>query len=91
MVSLIVFLKVKGYPLKILLMRTRELLINEKFLFGISTFGIFKMLSLVSVELLVSPLIHSLSLFSFPLVFLSLSVGLFFSCPCCCGLLLASC
>jgi hypothetical protein len=90
MVSLIVFLKVKGYPLKILLMRTRELLINEKFLFGISAFGIFKMWSLVSGELLVSPLVHSLSLFSFPLVFLSLSVSLFFSCPCCCGLLLAS-
>jgi hypothetical protein len=51
MVGLIVFLKVKGYPLKILLMRTRGLLIKEKFLFGISTFGVFKMLSLVSGEL----------------------------------------
>jgi hypothetical protein len=34
--------------------------------------------SLVSGEILVSPLVHSLSLFSFPLVFLSLSVSLFF-------------
>jgi hypothetical protein len=42
MVSLVVFLKVKGYHLKILLKRTRGLLIKEKFLFGISTFGIFK-------------------------------------------------
>jgi uncharacterized membrane protein len=73
-----VFLKVKGYSLKILLKRTRGSLFKEKFL----DFA----LSLVSGELLV----HSISLFSFPSVFLSLSVGLFFSCPCCCGLLLAS-
>jgi hypothetical protein len=51
MVGLIVFLKVKGYPLKILLKRTIGWLIKEKFLFGISTFGVFKMLSLVSGEL----------------------------------------
>jgi hypothetical protein len=46
MVSLIVFLKAKGYPLKILLKRTRRLLLKEKFLFGISLFGIFKMILL---------------------------------------------
>jgi len=46
MVSLIVFLKAKGYPLKILLKRTRGLLIKEKFLFGISAFGLFKMILL---------------------------------------------
>ncbi len=32
------------YPLKILLKRTRGLLSKEKFLFGISTFGAFKMI-----------------------------------------------
>jgi hypothetical protein len=37
MVSLIVFLKAKGYPLKVLLKRTRGLLLKEKFLLGIST------------------------------------------------------
>jgi hypothetical protein len=46
MVSLIVFLKAKTYPLKILLKRTRGSLIKEKFLFGISTFHIFKMILL---------------------------------------------
>ncbi len=46
MVSLIVFLKAKGYALKILLKRTRGLLIKEKFLFGISAFGLFKMILL---------------------------------------------
>jgi hypothetical protein len=45
-VSLIVFLKPKGYPLKILLKRIRGLLLKEKFLFGISLFGIFKMILL---------------------------------------------
>jgi hypothetical protein len=40
-------------------------------------------------ELLASRLVHSFSLLSFPLVFFSLSVSLFLSCPCC-GLLLAS-
>jgi hypothetical protein len=44
--SLIVFLKAKGYPLKILLKRIRGLLLKEKFLFGISLFGIFKMILL---------------------------------------------
>jgi len=44
MVSLIVFRKEKGYNLKILLKRTRGLLIKEKFIFGISTFGTFKMI-----------------------------------------------
>jgi hypothetical protein len=46
MVSLIVFLKAKGYPLKILLKRPRGLLIKEEFLFGISAFGLFKMILL---------------------------------------------
>ncbi len=47
MVSLIVFLKAKGYyPFKILLKRTRGLLIKEEFLFGISAFGLFKMILL---------------------------------------------
>jgi hypothetical protein len=46
MVSLIVFLKVKGYPLEILLQRTRGLVINKATLFGISAFGIFRMILL---------------------------------------------
>jgi hypothetical protein len=46
MVSLIVFLKAKGYPLKVLQKRTRGLLLKEKFMFGISTFGIFRMILL---------------------------------------------
>jgi len=44
MVSLIVLLKIKGYPLEILLKRTRGLLNKEKFLFGISAFGVFRMI-----------------------------------------------
>jgi hypothetical protein len=44
LVSLIVLLKVKGYPLKILLKRTRGLLNKEKFLFGTSAFGVFRMI-----------------------------------------------
>ncbi len=46
MVSIIVFLNVKGYPLKVLLKRTRGLVLKEKFLFGISAFGIFRMILL---------------------------------------------
>ncbi len=46
MVSFFVFLKAKGYPLKVLLKRTRGLLLKEKFLFGISAFGIFRMILL---------------------------------------------
>ncbi len=46
MVSLIVFLKAKGYPFKVLLKRTRGLDLKEKFLFGISAFGIFRMILL---------------------------------------------
>jgi hypothetical protein len=46
MVSLIVLLKVKGYPLKILLKRTRGLLNKEKFLFGTSAFRVFRMILL---------------------------------------------
>jgi hypothetical protein len=42
MVSLIVLLKNNGYPLKILLNRTRGLLDNEKFLIRISPFGVFQ-------------------------------------------------
>ncbi len=43
-VSLIVLLKVKGYPLKILLKRTRGLLDKEQFPIGISAFGVFRMI-----------------------------------------------
>jgi len=46
MVSLIVFLKAGGDPLKVLLKRTRGLFLKEKFLFGISAFGIFRMILL---------------------------------------------
>ncbi len=46
MVSLIVFLKAKGYHFKVLLKRTRGLVLKEKFLFGISAFGIFRMILL---------------------------------------------
>jgi hypothetical protein len=64
MVSLIVFLKAKGYPFKILLKRTRGLVLNEKFLFGISAFGIQNDFASghVSGELPVSPLVLSLTL-----------------------------
>jgi hypothetical protein len=41
MVSLIVLLKKKGYPLKILLKRTRGLLDKVNFLFEMSAFGVF--------------------------------------------------
>ncbi len=41
MVSFFVLLKNKGYILKIVLKRTRGLLNKEKFLFGISAFGVF--------------------------------------------------
>jgi hypothetical protein len=44
--SLIVFLEAKGYPFKVLLKRTRGLVLKEKFLFGISAFGIFRMILL---------------------------------------------
>ncbi len=44
MASLIVLLQNKGITLKILLKRTRGLLSKEKFLFGISTFGVFRMI-----------------------------------------------
>ncbi len=46
LVSLIVFLKGKGYSFKVLLKRTRGLVLKEKFLFGISAFGIFRMILL---------------------------------------------
>jgi hypothetical protein len=44
MVSPIVLLKVKGYPSKILLKRTKGLLNKEKILFGTSAFGVFRMI-----------------------------------------------
>jgi hypothetical protein len=46
MISLIVLLKAKGYPFKVLLKRTRGMVLKEKFLFEISTFGIFRMILL---------------------------------------------
>jgi hypothetical protein len=46
LVSLIVFLKAKGYSFKVLLKRTRGLVLKEKFLFGIFAFGIFRMILL---------------------------------------------
>jgi hypothetical protein len=92
MVSLIVLLKNKGYPQKVLLERTRGLVNKEKFLFGISAFGFFQTIlnSLVSGALLVSPLglCSSLRSFSIYVVFLlCLSV---FVLSLCCSLLLAS-
>jgi hypothetical protein len=47
MVSLIVLLEVKGYPLKILLKKTRGLITKEKFFFGNSAFGVFRMILFV--------------------------------------------
>jgi hypothetical protein len=44
MVNLIVVLKNKDYPLMILFKRTRGLLNNEHFLFGISAFGVFRLI-----------------------------------------------
>ncbi len=41
MISLIALLKSKGYPLKIVLKRSRGLLDIEEFLVGISVFGVF--------------------------------------------------
>jgi hypothetical protein len=47
MVSLIIFLKAKGYLLKVLPKRTRGgLVLKEKFMFRISAFGIFRMILL---------------------------------------------
>ncbi len=46
MVNLIVFLKAKGYPFKVLQKRIRGLVLKEKFMFGISAFGIFRMILL---------------------------------------------
>jgi hypothetical protein len=42
--SVLFLLKIKGYPLKILLKRTRGLLKKENSLFGISAFGVFRMI-----------------------------------------------
>jgi len=50
MVSLIVFLKAKAYPFKVLLKRTRGLVLKEKCLFGIFAFGIFRMILLRVME-----------------------------------------
>jgi hypothetical protein len=80
MVSLIVFLKVKGYPLKFLLKKTRRLHIKEKFMFGISPFGDF-VLNVISGEFLVSPLVHDPSMFVFSFnFFFSFSISLCFFC-----------
>jgi hypothetical protein len=46
MANLIVFLKAKGYPFEVLLKRTKRLVLNEKFMFKISAFGIFRMIFL---------------------------------------------
>ncbi len=46
LVSLIVFLKAKGYSFKVLLKRTRGLVLKEKFLSRIFAFGIFRMILL---------------------------------------------
>jgi hypothetical protein len=43
MVSLILLLKNKCYPPKILLKNTRDLFNKENFLFGISVFGVLQM------------------------------------------------
>jgi len=88
-VNLIVFPKVKSYPSKILLKRTRGLPIKK---FPVWNFWHFQndfALGLVSGELLVSPLVHSLPLVSIPLVFLLpfLLVCVFLSCLYCLGLL----
>jgi hypothetical protein len=88
MVSLIVFLKAKGYPFKVLLKRTRGLVLKEKFLFGISAFWHFQndfASGHVSGELPVSPLVLSLSMFFSLFVFLC-----FFVWSLLWGLLLAS-
>ncbi len=44
--SALLLLQAKGYLLKVLLKRTRGFLIKENFLFGISAFGIFRMILL---------------------------------------------
>ncbi len=46
MVNLIVFLKTKGYPFKVLLKRATGLVLNEKILFRNFAFGIFRMILL---------------------------------------------
>ncbi len=92
MVSLIVLLKNKGYPHTILLERTRGLLNKEKFLFGISAFGFFKMIlnGLVRGVLLVSPLGLCSSLLSFSIYVVFLLCLSVFVLSLCCSLLLAS-
>ncbi len=44
MINLIVRLKIKGDLLKILLKRTRGLLDEENFVFGVSAFGVLRMI-----------------------------------------------
>ncbi len=46
MVSLRVFLKAKGQPFKVVLKRSRGLVLNEKFLSGILAFGILRIIFL---------------------------------------------
>ncbi len=71
MVSLIVLMKNKDYPLKILLKRIRGLLDKKKILFGISTIGVFWT---ILVSGLVSQLGLCSSLLSFSLCFVYLVV-----------------
>jgi hypothetical protein len=49
-VSRIVFLKAKDYPLKVLLKRTRAFVLKEKFLFEVSAFGNFRMILLRAMK-----------------------------------------
>jgi hypothetical protein len=82
MVNLIVFLKAKGYPVKVLLKRTRGLVLNEKF----RNFCFWHFQNdFESGELPVSPLVLSLPLFFSLFVFLC-----FFVWSLLWGLLLAS-
>jgi hypothetical protein len=71
MVSLIVLLKNKAHPVKILLKRTRGLLNKNNSFLEFSTFGVFCMIlySLGNGELLVTPLGLFSSLLSFSLCF----------------------
>jgi hypothetical protein len=81
MVSLIVFLKLKGYPFKVLLKRTRGLVLNKNSCleFLLLAFSECFASGHVSGELPVSPLVLSLPLFFSHSVFLCSLSGL------CCG------
>ncbi len=93
MVSLTVLLKNKGYPLKILLKRTRGLLNKENFFLELQYLEYSKWfcISLVSGELLVSPLGLYSSLLSFSVCFVDpVVLFLFFVISLCCLLLSSS-